>query len=161
MPPITALLHTRNDALRLGRTLETLLPCAQLVIVDHHSTDATSRIARKYGAHIIPTDTTTAAIPYLGHVRCEWILCLNPSESLTEGLQATLFEWSLLAGTKISATASFSVLVREQMAGNWLEYPSPETRLIHRSWTRWKGHLPAHDSGSIALEGEVLRLPFP
>ena len=37
MPPITALLHTMNDALRLGRTLEMILPCAEILIVDHRS----------------------------------------------------------------------------------------------------------------------------
>jgi glycosyltransferase involved in cell wall biosynthesis len=57
MPPITALLHTTNDALRLGRALETLLPCAEIIIVDHHSADATRRIARDYGARIVTADS--------------------------------------------------------------------------------------------------------
>jgi glycosyltransferase involved in cell wall biosynthesis len=60
MPPLTALLHTTNDALRLGRALETLLPCAELLIVDHHSTDATLRVARAYGARILPAEASDA-----------------------------------------------------------------------------------------------------
>ena len=31
MPPITALLHTKNDSLGLGRALETLLPCSEIL----------------------------------------------------------------------------------------------------------------------------------
>ena len=37
MPPFTALLHTHNDALRLGRALETLFAGSEILIVDHHS----------------------------------------------------------------------------------------------------------------------------
>ena len=61
MPPITALLHTSNDGLRLGRALETLLPCAEILIVDHHSTDDTLRIVREYGAHILREENSTPA----------------------------------------------------------------------------------------------------
>ena len=62
MPPITALLHTKNDGLRLGRALEMLLPCAEILIVDHHSADATRRIAREYGARIVTADASPARI---------------------------------------------------------------------------------------------------
>ena len=47
MPSITALLHTENDALRLGRALETLYTCDDILIVDYGSRDATVRVARE------------------------------------------------------------------------------------------------------------------
>ena len=53
MPRSRQLLHTENDALRLGRLLETLYPCDEILIVDHGSFDATSQVAREYGARII------------------------------------------------------------------------------------------------------------
>src|SRR5271166_4287809 len=81
MPPITALLHTSNDALRLGRALETLLPCAELLIVDHGSTDATLRVARAYGARLLGADGLAAAKHYLERAASDWIFCLDPSES--------------------------------------------------------------------------------
>jgi glycosyltransferase involved in cell wall biosynthesis len=65
MPPITALLHTRNDALRLGRALEMLLPCAEILIVDHDSGDATHRIAHQYGARIIGATRDAGAQNFL------------------------------------------------------------------------------------------------
>jgi hypothetical protein len=165
MPPITALLHTKNDALRLGRALEMLLPCTDIVIVDHHSADATLRVARQYGARVVAADGHPAADHYLDLARYDWILCLEPAESISEGLQASLFEWSVLpvrADTSSAATGSaFSVFVRQQTSKGWLQLPAPETRLVPRGWTRWDGRLPAREPSAVALEGELLRFASP
>jgi len=161
MPPITALLHTRNDARRLGRALETLLPCAELLIVDHFSTDATLRVAREYGARIVPADGQATTKHYLDRARYDWILCLDPSESITERLQATLFEWNSLPGDSLAGTTAFSVVVREQVGNNWQDLPAPQTRLVPRNWTLWNGLLPAHERSSKALEGKLLQIAFP
>lgn len=161
MPPITALLHTANAGLRLGRALETLLPCAEILIVDRHSTDSTLRVARQYGARIVADGMEPAANGYLDQARYDWILCLDPSESITESLQATLFDWSSLPANKIAGKSSFSVLMREQISEEWRTSSKPETRLVPRSWTQWKGFLPADDCSSIPLEGELLRLAYP
>jgi glycosyltransferase involved in cell wall biosynthesis len=164
MPPITALLHTTNDALRLGRALETLLPCSEVLIVDHQSADATRRIAREYGARVVSADSPATANHYLDLARHDWILCLEPGESITEGLQASLFEWSALPSLGVVGGAgapAFSVFLREQTGEAWLELPAPETRLIPRTWTRWHGRLPAHEPSAITLEGEVLRFALP
>lgn len=166
MPPITALVHTHNDALRLGRTLEALLPCSEIFIVDHHSTDATRRIAMSYGARIVPVKDVPAesdadSSHYLALARHEWILCLQPGESITEGLQASLFEWSAFTLAALDGVAAFSLFAREQAGEHWLELPSPATRLIPRRWTRWHGLLPSDEPSAIALEGELLRFDFP
>jgi hypothetical protein len=164
MPLITALLHTTNDALRLGRALEMLLPCSEILIVDHHSADATLRIAREYGARIVAADSRATANHYLDMARHDWILCMEPTESITEGLQASLFEWSALPGHGVVGGASapaFSVFLRAQTGEAWLESPAPETRLIPRNWTRWHGQLPAHEPSAITLEGELLRFALP
>jgi hypothetical protein len=159
MPPITALLHTKNDASRIGRALETLLPCSEILIVDHHSTDATLRVAHEYGARILSVDRQQAVANYLQQASHDWILCLCPSESLGEGLQASLFEWSSWPATQVAGTYAFSV--REQVAASWRNLPSPQTRLVPRSWTNWIGDLPAQHSSSKRLEGELLRIAFP
>lgn len=161
MPPITALLHTTNDALRLGRALETLLPCAEVMIVDHHSTDATLSVARAYGARILRAETSVASEHYLDRARCDWILCLNPSESITEKLQASLFEWSSLSKESLLNAAPFSLFVREQTDGTWQRHSVPQTRLVPRNWNSWDGRLPAHEPSSQALEGDLVRIAFP
>jgi len=161
MPPITALLHTANDALRLGRTLEMILPCSEIVVVDHHSTDATRRVAREYGARHITADRDETANRYLDLARYDWILCMRPGESITESLQASLFEWSALPGSTVAGGVAFSVFVREQTGEHWLELPAPETRLIPRSWPRWHGRLHGDEPSAVTLEGELLRFDLP
>jgi hypothetical protein len=164
MPPITALLHTANDALRLGRALETLLPCAEILIVDHHSADATRRIALQYGARIVVAEPDVPPQRYLDLATFPWILCLEPSESITEGLEASLFEWSALPAHSVVTPAGVlacSVFVRKETGEGWFGLPTPETRLIPRGWPRWHGRLPAHEPSAIALEGELLRFALP
>ncbi|MGB7603607.1 MAG: glycosyltransferase [Candidatus Sulfotelmatobacter sp.] len=161
MPAITALLHTTNAGLRLGRALETLLPCAEILIVDQHSADSTLRVARQYGARIVPDSTQPNANHFLEQARYDWILCLDPSESITEGLQATLFEWSSWPANKLADKSSFSIFVRDQISQEWRTSSKPETRLVPRSWTQWNGFLPVDDHSSIRLEGELLRLAYP
>jgi glycosyltransferase involved in cell wall biosynthesis len=158
MPAITALLHTENDALRLGRALETLLPCDEILVVDHGSNDATLHIAREYGARILTAGRPPAH--YLQSARHDWILCLEPRESLTEGLEASLYEWKSELPSQVTAEA-FSVFLREETQGGWLSLPSPQTRLIPRSWKHWNGHSPADQPSALTLEGELLRFLLP
>jgi hypothetical protein len=141
MPPITALLHTKNDALRLGRTLEILLPCSEIMIVDHHSVEATLRIAREYGARIVTAENAPVN-HYLNLARND-------------------FEWRALPAQDVAERSAFSVFVRQQTDETWLDFPAPETRLIHRSWTTWHGQLPAPHPPAIALEGNLLRFTLP
>jgi glycosyltransferase involved in cell wall biosynthesis len=159
MPPITALLHTFNDERRLGRALETLFPCAEILVIDHHSVDLTARIAGRYGSRLIMAEEATTMGRYTELARHDWIFCLTSSESIAEGLQASLFEWSQLQNKEVSAK-SFCVSVRAQIGSIWHTRP-PETRLVRRDCVQWDGPLPAHDPSSRPLEGEMLRLAFP
>jgi glycosyltransferase involved in cell wall biosynthesis len=161
MPPFTALLNTHNDALRLGRTLEMLLPSAEIVIVDHDSSDATFRIAREYGARVVKADSSLTAGLYLDFARNHWIFCIQPGESINESLQCSLFEWNLLSHDEV-AGHGFSVFSHEQARDeNWIRSPEPEVRLVQRHWNRWRGKLPASKPGSVVLEGELLRFAQP
>lgn len=156
MPTITALLHTRNDALRLGRALEMLFPVDEILIVDHDSDDGTIEVARDYGARVL---IATAGASSLAGARSEWILSLDPRESITEALAASLFEWK---SEEIPTGASaFSVFRREETAEGWIENPFPQTRLVPKDWSHWNGPFPATDAGAIALEGELLHFIFP
>src|SRR6266496_5227348 len=93
MASITVLLHTENDALRLGRALETVYACDDILVVDHASRDATVCVAREYGATVLAAVPGASPEEYLRFARPGWILCLDPREALTERLAASLFEW--------------------------------------------------------------------
>ena len=159
MPPITALLHTANDALRLGRALETLRACEEIIVVDHGSSDATLRIAREYGARILSRKSGADPANYLQSVRYNWILCLESRESITEGLEATLYEWRSAAD--VDTNAAFAISIRDETADGWLDLPTPQTRLIPKTWIRWNGRLPADDPSTTVLEGKILRFILP
>jgi hypothetical protein len=179
MAALTALLHTENDALRLGRCLETLYPCDDVVVVDHNSFDGTRDLARAYGARVV------AALPRVAspaerfdyYLRLAqsvgstastgsspvWILCLDPRESVSESLAASLYEWkseSSAAENSRSAQA-FSFFVREETIQGWIDNPSAQTRLVPGDWRRWHGHFPLNDPSAVVLEGELLRFVFP
>jgi glycosyltransferase involved in cell wall biosynthesis len=160
MPPITALLHTANDERRLGRALETLFPCTEILVVDRSSTDQTARLARKYGARVVPANRGTATGAHLNLARNNWVLCLTPSESITESLQATLLEWSSLPDAGVNGN-SFRLSVREQIDDMWQTPSKSETRLVPRHWSLWSGLLPTNDPLSMPLEGELMRFAFP
>jgi glycosyltransferase involved in cell wall biosynthesis len=157
---ITALLHTENDALRLGRALETLYPCDDILIVDHDSRDSTVQLAREYGARVVEAVANASPDHYFRHVGPGWILCLDPRESLTESLAASLYEWKYTYAGGPRA-AAFSVFLREETATGWVAIPKAETRLIPPEWSRWIGMLPIHESSAISLDGELLRFIFP
>jgi glycosyltransferase involved in cell wall biosynthesis len=177
MASITALLHTRNDALRLGRALETLYACDDILVVDHGSRDATVRVAREYGARVVDAHPEASLGDYLrianpGSAPSEfgrpgaggpgWILCLDPHESLSEKLAASLFEWkSELFHAQAPVAPAFSVFLREETAEGWLEVPAAQTRLVPRTWNLWRGTFPVHEASAVALEGELLRFAFP
>jgi glycosyltransferase involved in cell wall biosynthesis len=154
MPSITALLHTFNHARQLGRALETLYPCDEILIVDHNSIDDTLRIAREYGARVIPFRGETEASHYLQSASSDWILCLEPCESLSEALAASLFEWKLVGAAE---TVNFlDALMREEAAQGWIDSVEPETRLVPRNWAHWRGWLPVNDPSFPLLEGDLL-----
>ncbi len=172
MASITAVLHTENDALRLGRALETLYACDDILVVDHGSRDGTARVAREYGARVVDGRHGGSARDYLRVPAAEstgvgsggprWILCLDPRESLTEKLAATLFEWKSESFHAKSYTArAFSVFLREETAEGWVDVPVAQTRLVPQDWSRWHGRFPMADPSALTLEGEVLRFAFP
>ena len=162
MVPIRAILHAHNDALRIGRCMETLYPCDEIVVVDHGSADGTLHVAREYGARIVKAAAEGLATADLWSTemgRQEWILCLDPSESLTESLAASLFEWKSEAVPE--STPGYSVFLREETAEGWVENPVAQTRLVPASWQKWAGRFPQNVDSAVVLEGELLRFVLP
>jgi len=156
MPPITALLQTHNDAHQLGRALESLRPCDEILIVDHGSTDSTLRIAREYGASIRNAPLNTSINDHMAHARHEWIFCLLPSETLTESLEASLFEWKLHTRGGVADIPSGSVTVKGEGRKSGAQAVT-STRLVPKSWSLWDGPLPRQDPRSVLLQGDLLR----
>ena len=162
MPSISAILHTRNDGVRLGRALATLRPCDEIVVVDHGSSDDTLRVAREYSARIRTADPLQPLGDDVGFAHHEWLLFLLPSEAISEALEATLYEWKRYAQRDVAEVSSGAVFVREETSQGWAEL-QPSTRLVRRSWQRWdrEFRLPLRDLESMLLDGDLLRFRTP
>jgi glycosyltransferase involved in cell wall biosynthesis len=163
MLSLTALLHTSNDGLRLGRCLETAYACNEIVIIDHGSTDDTLHVAHEFGAKIVHADPEMGEAHRIGPVgfsSTHWVLCLDPRESLSEALAASLLEWKWNAADSRDPGAH-AILLREENAHGWIENPIPQTRLVPANWDRWSGRFPVNDRSSVTLEGKLLRFAFP
>ncbi len=157
MPKITALLHTSNDAARLGRALDSLRPCDQLLVVDHASQDASRKLARQHGARVIRAVPGVEGGAYAIDADHDWILCLLPSESLSEALEASLLEWKQGDPDEM---LGFTVNIREETEAGWRNLAA-ETRLVNRTVCAWTSVLPPQSHFSHELAGDLLRFRNP
>src|SRR5438270_3192746 len=82
MPKITALIHTCDHEHSLGRALDSLRPCDEVIVVDHGSRDQSAKVARDHGARLIKGVQGVDHGAYAQDARNDWILCLLPSETL-------------------------------------------------------------------------------
>ena len=155
MPRITALLHTANDARRIGRALESLRCCDELLVVDHGSSDDTRKIAREYGARVEPASSPQDS--GARHATHDWVLCLLPSEALSESLEATLLEWKQ---EDPGEAAAYALALRTETVNGWAHRP-PEVRLVHRGRLGWMGALPPRSGDALPLCGDLLRFRDP
>ena len=153
---ITGLIHTHDDGQRLGRTLESLRPCDHLLVVDHGSKDDTVRVAREYGADVLHGDSCSRSQVLLA-AGSDWVLSVLPTEALTEGLEASLYEWKL---GDPSPGQAFNVEIREQRHGDWSRL-GVSTRLVNRTVEKWRGELPRPRKDAALLDGVLLRFLSP
>ena len=157
MTRITALIHASNDEQRLGRALDSLRACDEVMVVDHGSTDNTAKIARQHGALVKAGVPGVEPGAYIIDARHDWILCLQPNEALNESLEATLHDWK---DSDPGGGVGFCFEVREETEEGWRTVP-PELRLVNRKRLNWPGKLPPIDLEMPLLPGEVHRFCKP
>ncbi len=154
MPKISALLHTHNDAARLGRTLDSLRPCDEVLVIDSASGDDTAKIAHQHGATVKQAIVGVQPGAYAIDTRHEWVLCLRPGEALSEGMEASLREWQ--ATEPDQDIPGYSFALRENAEGKWNTGPA-EMRLVNRNRVNWTGELPPNAERALRLEGDLLK----
>jgi glycosyltransferase involved in cell wall biosynthesis len=155
MPKISAIIHARHDGHQIGRTLESLRPCDEIIVIDHDSGEETLKIGRQYGAKLRKAIPGVEDGTYAVNTQNEWVLCLRPDETLSETLEAALLEWK---NSDPGNVTGYSVGVREQRKGAWRQL-QPELRLVNRAKLNWKTELPPSNPAALKLEGDLLRFP--
>ncbi len=150
------MIHVRDNACVLGRALDSLRPCDEVIVVDHGSKDETVKVAREHGSKVIHAVPGVDRGAYAQDARNQWVLCLLPQEALAEELEASLFEWS--AAEQESDQMGFNIAVREQNGAGWKSLDA-EMRLANRRQINWTGDLPPANPQAPALAGHILRIP--
>ena len=114
---ISALIHTCDNARSLGRALDSLRPCDEVIVVDHGSRDETVKVAKEHGAKVINAVPGVSNGAYAQNTRNQWVLCLLPHEAIAEDLEASLHEWS--EAEQDANQMGFNMAIREQNGAGW------------------------------------------
>jgi len=94
--PLTVLLPVLNEELNLPAALASVAWADQIIVVDSHSTDATSTIARAAGVEVVQFDypgtgpKKKAWALANATIRNEWMLVLDADERVTNALHAEI-----------------------------------------------------------------------
>ena len=150
--PISACVIAMNEVDRIGRCLDSLSFCDEIVVVDSGSTDGTQALCREKGARVIETDwpgwvaQKNRAVEAATH---DWILSLDADERVDDTLRAAiegLRDGALEAGDGPSA---YALCRKVWYLGRWIRhggwYPEWRLRLFDRRRSRWGGTDP-HDT---------------
>ncbi len=167
---ISATIICFNEAEKIGRCIESLLPVAdEIIVLDSGSTDETVSIAKRLGAqcsyhafdgHIQQKNRAASLASH------DWILSLDADECLSSDLQERI-----LAIKRASVGVdAYQMNRRNNFCGKWIKhggwYPDKKVRLFKKEKGQWGGLNP-HDkvillSGSVIqhLKGDILHYSY-
>jgi glycosyltransferase involved in cell wall biosynthesis len=160
---ISATIITFNEERNVARVIESLRCCDEILVLDSGSNDRTVEIATKLGARVVEASwhgyaaQKNIAAELATH---DWILALDADESLSEALEAEIWQIKK-SGPKYDG---YTVPRLAQYLGRWILHsgwhPDRKVRLFNRRKARWEGEF-VHESvkvdGSIGhLESSIL-----
>src|SRR5216683_3293436 len=152
---ITATIITLNEERNIGRAIESLRCCEEILILDSGSVDRTVELAEKLGARVVEAGwrgfagQKNWAAEQASH---DWILSLDADEALSEALEGEI--WNL---KKNGPTCDAYTMPRiAQYMGRWILhggwYPDRKVRLYNRTKAQWVGDF-VHES--VKVDGRV------
>jgi (heptosyl)LPS beta-1,4-glucosyltransferase len=169
--PLSVTIITRNESAQIAGALASVRWAGDLVVVDAHSTDDTSAIARGFTDRVFLREWEGYAAQknYAASLaRFDWVLSLDADERVTEELAAEIR--NRLGGEhRAAGPGGYRVPRASHYLGRWLRstdwYPDYQIRLYDRRRGRWAGrHVHesvAVDGGDVGrLRGELLHYPY-
>ncbi len=152
---ISAAIITFNEERNIARVIESLRCCDEILVLDSGSNDRTRDIATKLGARVIEASwhgyaaQKNIAADLASH---DWILSLDADESLSEALEAEI--WQIKKSGP--ACDGYTMPRLAQYLGRWILhsgwYPDRKVRLFNRRKAKWVGKF-VHES--VTVEGHV------
>jgi glycosyltransferase involved in cell wall biosynthesis len=163
--PFSLLVITRDEAVNIGRCLDSVPIAAEKVVVDSGSVDGTQEIAAKHGARVVHQD-------WLGfgaqrnfastQARHDWILVLDADEALTQSLVDELVQ---RLPDLLASDAAGAIMRRQAWyMGAPMRWYRPMVgerlgRLYHRGRARWTD-VRVHESLQFAGRTLLFKHPF-
>jgi glycosyltransferase involved in cell wall biosynthesis len=152
---ISATIITFNEERNIARVTESLRCCDEILVLDSGSNDRTVEIAKKLGARVVEASwhgyaaQKNIAAELASH---DWILSLDADESLSEALEAELWQIKK-TGPKFDG---YTMPRLAQYLGRWILhsgwYPDRKVRLFDRRKAHWVGEF-VHES--VKVKGTV------
>ena len=158
--PLSACIITLNEADRIEACIDSLAFCADILVVDSGSSDATRELAAAKGARVLVHEFAgyraqkDFAVQAAHH---DWVLCLDADERVAPQLRASIEAarartFSAANGYRFArATEYFGVFLRHGNA-----YPDRVMRLFDRRHGGWRGGREIHEHASV--DGAVVTL---
>ena len=138
-PPLSAVLITKNAAGQLAACLDSLGFCAEILVVDSGSSDATVALARARGARVIESEWRGfgAQKNYaVSQARHDWVLCIDADERVSQELRE-----SIQRALAAPAFGAYRFPRCNRFLGRYLRhgegYPDWSLRLFDRRQARW------------------------
>lgn len=164
--PITAVILTYNEERNLEACLGSLHGwTGEIFVVDSGSTDATVRIAERYGARIAQHPFETHARQWgwaLASLPCAhpWILGLDADQRVTPELRAELQVLFTQEGSRLARADGFSIKRRQVFRGRWIRYGGYYPKYLLKLVRRDKVTVDADDllDHHFSVSGRVDRL---
>lgn len=155
-PPVSAAIICLNEEANIGRCLDALAWCDDVVVVDSGSTDETLAIVRGHPRTRIlhrPFDSYAKQKNYaLDHCRHDWVISVDADEVLSPALIEEI-------GNLAFDTAGYEIAIRPFVGSQEIKYgawnPGYKLRLFRRSCGRWGSSSP-HER--VILDGRTRRL---
>jgi glycosyltransferase involved in cell wall biosynthesis len=161
-PTVSAIIVCYNEEENIGRCLNSLRWCDEIVVVDSFSTDRTVEICRQFSNIVIQREWAgyrdQKAFAH-SNVTKDWVLMIDSDEEVTPELQKEILEQLAAADSSCSGfllPRLVFYLDRWWRRGGW--YPDYHIRLFRRELATWGGTEP-HDK--IIIDGPVRRLGNP
>jgi len=151
--PISACIITLNEADRIEACLDSVAFCAEILVVDSGSSDATRDLATAKGARVVVREFAGYRAQKdfaVQSARHNWVLCLDADERVTPELRASIAvaqarDFADAAGYRCArATEYFGAFLRHGNA-----YPDRVLRLFDRRRGGWRGDREIHEHASV------------
>ncbi|MEM6761701.1 MAG: glycosyltransferase family 2 protein [Pseudomonadota bacterium] len=157
--PVSVVIPVKNEAEALPACLERLVPFAEVIVVDSHSTDATAQIAIDWGARVIQFQWSGGYPKKRNHVllnemiAAPWVLFLDADEHVTQE-----FCSELLNTLQTTNNVGFWITYSNVFNAQTLRYGVPQRKLsLIKNGAGLYEHI--DDAGWSALDMEVHEHP--